>query len=149
MVQASTEFKKSGYSDEDSAELAQIAMLYSNIADAELSAGDSASYIISQMKAFGYTTAQEAQSIIDKTNEVSNNFAVSSSDISGALTKTSSAMSAYGNDINETIALVTAGTEILSGNAGKVSRGLIFTYFSTAYYKKNKSELRGNLVKFC
>ena len=70
MIQASTEFKKSGYSDEDSAELAQIAMLYSNIADAELSAGDSASYIISQMKAFGYTTAQEAQSIIDKTNEV-------------------------------------------------------------------------------
>lgn len=40
---------------------------------------------------------------------MSNNFAVSSTDISLALTKTSTAMSALGNDIDETIGLVTAG----------------------------------------
>jgi hypothetical protein len=69
MVEASTEFSKSGFSAEDSAKLAQVANLYRNIADAELSAGESASYVISQMKAFGYT-ADEAMQIIDKTNEV-------------------------------------------------------------------------------
>lgn len=69
MLQASTEFSKSGYSPEDSAQLAQVAMLYSNIADAELSAGESASFIISQMKAFDIE-AENATSIIDKVNEV-------------------------------------------------------------------------------
>ena len=46
------EFKKSGYSEEDSAELARIASLYQNIADEQITAGDSANFIISQMKAF-------------------------------------------------------------------------------------------------
>ena len=124
MVEAATEFKKSGYSNEQSAELAQIASLFQNVADSELSAGDAADYVISQMKAFGMKTTEEAQGIIDKTNEVSNNFAVSSTDISQALTKTSSAMAAYGNSIDETISLTTAGAEILNGNVGKVAKGL-------------------------
>jgi hypothetical protein len=69
MIQASTEFKKGGFSDQDSAKLARVASLYQNIADSELSAGESASYIISQMKAFNLT-ADQAIEIIDKTNEV-------------------------------------------------------------------------------
>lgn len=69
MLQASTEFSKSGFSPEDSAKLAQVATLYQNIADSELSAGESASFIISQMKAFGIE-ANNAISIIDKVNEV-------------------------------------------------------------------------------
>ena len=44
-----------------------------------------------------------------------------------ALTKTSSALAVYGNDINETIGLVTAGTEIMTNQASKVSKGLKFT----------------------
>ena len=69
MIQTSTEFKKGGFSDQDSAKLARVASLYQNIADSELSAGESASYIISQMKAFNMT-ADQAIEIIDKTNEV-------------------------------------------------------------------------------
>lgn len=64
MVQASTEFVKSGYSEEDSATLAQIASMYQNIADEEISAGDSASFIIAQMKAFGIE-AEDSMHIID------------------------------------------------------------------------------------
>lgn len=64
MVEASTAFKKSGYSDEDSAELAQIAEMYRNIADESISAGDSATFIIAQMKAFG-DTAEDARHYID------------------------------------------------------------------------------------
>jgi hypothetical protein len=69
MINASTEFEKSGYSDSDSAQLASIAEMYRNIADEEISAGDSATFIISQMKSFG-DTAEEAQHIIDGVNEV-------------------------------------------------------------------------------
>ena len=69
MVDAASEFKKSGYSEEDSAELARIASLYQNIADEQITAGDSADFIISQMKAFNIE-ADDAESIINKVNEV-------------------------------------------------------------------------------
>lgn len=64
MVEASTEFRKSGFSDEDSAKLASIAEKYRNIADEEISAGESASFIIAQMKAFNIE-ADQAEHIID------------------------------------------------------------------------------------
>ena len=69
MVSAATEFKKSGYSDEDAATLASVAEMYRNIADEEISAGESASFIIAQAKAFNFT-ADESMHIIDAVNEV-------------------------------------------------------------------------------
>lgn len=122
MIEAATEFRKNSFNDQDSATLAKVASVYQNVADEAISAGDSASFIISQMKAFNIAS-QDAQHIIDAVNEVSNNFAVSSADVATALTKTSSAMGVLGNDFNQTIGLVTAGAEILTGQASKVARG--------------------------
>ena len=124
MVSSSTEFVKSGYSEEEAAQLAKISELFRNIADDEISTGDSAGFIISQLKAFGNETETFALHVTDAINNVSNNMAVSSSDISTALSKTSSAMGALGNNFEETIALVTAGTEVMHGQASKVARGL-------------------------
>lgn len=123
MLEAATKFVQSGYTEAESAQLAEIASLYQNVADAQVSAADAASFVISQMKAFGIE-ASDAISIIDKLNEVSNNFAVSSSDIASALTTTAAAMATYGNTIDETIALNVAGSEILVNQASKVARGL-------------------------
>ena len=69
MVAAATEFKKSGYSDEDAATLASVAEKYRNISDEQLSAGESANFIIAQLKAFNMT-ANESEHIIDAVNEV-------------------------------------------------------------------------------
>lgn len=124
MVSSATEFVKSGYSEEDAAQLAKISELYRNIADEAISSGDSANFIISQMKAFSNNTEEFALHTINAINNVSNNMAVSSSDISTALSKTSSAMGALGNTYEQTVALVTSGTEIMQGQASKVSRGL-------------------------
>ena len=123
MTEAAVLFKQTGASDEDAAKLAQLANLYMNVADNEMTAADASSYITSQMKAFKIT-ANDAITILDKTNEVSNKFAVSSSDISRALTTSSSSLAVYGNDINETMALVTAGAEIMTGKSRQVGRGL-------------------------
>ena len=123
MTEAAVLFKQTGASDEDAAKLAQLANLYMNVADNEMTAADASAYITSQMKAFKIT-ANDAITILDKTNEVSNKFAVSSSDISRALTTSSSSLAVYGNDINETIALVTAGAEIMTGKSRQVGRGL-------------------------
>lgn len=69
MVASATEFRKNSFNDEDSAMLAQVANMYINVADEAISASDSASLIISQMKAFGIE-ANNAMRIIDAINEV-------------------------------------------------------------------------------
>lgn len=102
MLNSATEFVKTGASEEDAAQLAKISEMYRNIADTQVSSADSAALLTSQMKAFNFT-AQESEHVIDAINEVSNNYAVSSSDVSSALTKTSSAMSVLGNSFEETI----------------------------------------------
>ena len=121
MVEGATNFKKSGYNESDSAELARIAALYQNIADSEMTAGESADFIISQMKAFNID-ASDAESIINKVNEVSNNYAVSSTDLAQGLQLVSSALSVDGNNLDEVLGLMTGGVEI-TRNASKMARG--------------------------
>ena len=108
MLASSTEFVKAGYDEKQSAELAKVANLYMNIADGQVSSAEASALLVSQMKAFNMT-ADEATIVIDQINEVSNLFAVSSTDISTALTKSSSALATYGNTMSESISLVTAG----------------------------------------
>jgi hypothetical protein len=55
---------------------------------------------------------------------LSNNFAVSSTDIASALTKQSASLASYGNDLNKSISMVTAGAEIMTQQSGKIARGL-------------------------
>ena len=123
MVEAATEFRKSGFSDEDSANLALVATMYQNVADESISAADSAGFIIAQMKAFNIE-AEDATHIIDAVNEVSNNYAVSSSDLANNLGKVSSALSVGGNSFEETLGMMTAITEI-TRNSSTAARGLV------------------------
>ena len=122
MVSMSTEFRKSGFSDAESAELANVASLYQNIADEEVEAGDAANYIIAQMKAFN-VTAEDSMHIIDATNEVANNYAVSSADLANNVGKISSALSVQGNSFEQLLGMTTAITEI-TRSASTAVRGL-------------------------
>ena len=104
MVDAATTFRKSGYSDEESATLARVATMYQNVADEAISAGESADFIISQMKAFNIE-AEDAEHIIDAINEVSNNFAVSSTDLATNIGKASAALAVGDNTYEEVLGL--------------------------------------------
>lgn len=114
------EFRKNGFNDQDAATLARTAAMFQNVSDEAISAGDSASFIISQMIAFGIE-AENAQSIIDKVNEVANRFSVSSGDLSKALGIVASTSAAMGNSIDQTLGVVTAITE-QTRNASKSAR---------------------------
>lgn len=116
VLSAAGEFAKSGYSEQDALTLSRVALLYTNIADTEVDAAESASMIISQLKAFNIE-AENSEHVIDAINQVANSFAVGTNDLSTALSKTSSAMSVLGNSFEETIGLITAGTEIMQGQA--------------------------------
>ena len=105
------------------------AAMYTNIADEEISTAKAADFIIAQLKAFNLEadtatkTLENAYHVIDAVNEVSNNFAVSSSDIASNLGKASAVMANAGNSLEQMIGLMTAGTEI-TRNASKVANGL-------------------------
>lgn len=120
MVEAATEFRKNGFNDSDAATLAKTATVFQNVSDEAISAGESASFIISQMIAFGIE-AKDAQSIIDKVNQTSNEFSVSSGALAKALGIVASTSSAMGNSIDQTLGVVTAITE-QTRNASKSAR---------------------------
>ena len=118
-----------GYSDQQSMQLATTATMFQNIADAEISAGDAALFINSQLKGFNSefskfsSTGEASMHVIDSVNKVANNFAVGTNDLQLALSKTSSAMGGFGNSFEQTIGIITAGTEIMVGQPSKVARG--------------------------
>lgn len=122
MVQAATEFAKAGYDENQILKLGELALMYTNIADEEVSAAESAEFMVAQMKAFNIE-AEDAIHIIDAVNEVANKYAVSSADIANNLGKSSAVMANAGNSYEQMIGLLTAGTEI-TRNASKVANGL-------------------------
>ena len=126
MVEGATEFRKNGFNDEDSAQLAQVSAMFQNVADEEMSAGESASFLISQLIAFNQNTgdvAGNAKHIADAINEVANNFSVGTGDLATGLKIVASTSSAMGNSLEETIGMLTAITE-QTKNSSKASRGL-------------------------
>ena len=123
MISGATEWKKSGFSEEESAQLAKLTAQFQNIADEELEASEAANILISVMKGFKLST-QDVEHIEDSINSVSNAFAVSSSDISQGLGNVAAVSQTAGNSLEETIGMLTAMVEI-SRNASKSSRGLI------------------------
>lgn len=123
IVQAATEFRKSGFNDSDSLKLAKVASMYQNVADAEITAGEAANFIVSQMKAYNMT-ANDAEHIIDAVNEVSNKFAVSSADIATNIGKASAAMATGNVTYEQSIGLMTGMVEITRSGT-KAARGLV------------------------
>ena len=111
MVEAATSFAKAGYNKDQILQLGEVAAMYTNIADEAISSADAADFIIAQLKAFNLEsddlnkTLENSYHIIDAVNEVSNNFAVSSSDIATNLGKASSVMANAGNSMEQMIGL--------------------------------------------
>ena len=78
MINSATQFKKSGFTDEQSKSLARVSELYRNIADDAITSEESAGFLVSQMKAYGNETEQFAMHTVDAINKISNEMATSS-----------------------------------------------------------------------
>ena len=105
MLEAATLFRKSGFSDEESKNLASMAAMYQNISDVQVSASEAASAIVSQLQAYGRETL-DVMHILDAYNKVAADFAVGTNDISKAMEIAAAPMATYGNSFEETIGLV-------------------------------------------
>jgi len=123
VVTASADFARLGYGIEDASMLADAAIMYKNVGDGIENISVASESIISTMKAFGIE-ASDAMLIVDKFNETGNNFAISSKGVGDALVRSAAALSAAGNGLDESIALITAANNVVQdpdkvGNALK------------------------------
>lgn len=119
LVSSTADFARLGYSFTDSQDLAKVANIYSVVGDEIDSIDTATKSIISTMTAFSsemdssMSQGDFALSIIDKFNEVGNNYAISSGGISEALERSASSMAAANNTLDETIALITAANTVV------------------------------------
>lgn len=111
-VTASADFARLGYTIDEAAQLADAAIIYKNVGDGIEDISEASESIISTMKAFG-VEAENAMTIVDKFNEVGNNFAISSEGVGEALRRSASALAAGNNTLDESIALITAANSVV------------------------------------
>lgn len=109
---ATADFARLGYNIEQASDLAKAASVYYHVGDDLSDIGEASDSIISTMHGFGIE-AENAMNIVDKFNEVGNNFAISSSGIGQALLRSASAMAEAGNTIDESIGLITAANSVV------------------------------------
>lgn len=111
-TQATAEFARLGYNIDLASEMAEAAIVYTNVGDGIESVSAASESIISTMKGFGLETS-ESMAIVDRFNEVGNRFAITSKGIGDALQRSASALAAAGNTIDESIGLVTAANTVV------------------------------------
>lgn len=109
---ATADFARLGYDLIEASNLAEAASIYKNVGDGITDISQASESIISTMKAFDIE-ANDAMSIVDRFNEVGNNFAISSTGIGEAMQRSASALYEAGNTIDESIALITAANSVI------------------------------------
>lgn len=129
LIASTSDFARLGYGFKDSQELAKVANIYAVVGDEIEGVEDATQSLVSTLAAFksemnGMSNSDFAMSIVDKMNEVSNNFAISSGGIGQALQRSASSMAAANNSLDETIAMITAANTVAQnpekvGNAFK------------------------------
>lgn len=128
LVSSTADFARLGYGFKDSQQLAEVANIYAVVGDEIDGVEDATQSLVSTMAAFksemnGMNDGDFAMGIVDKMNEVSNNFAISSGGIGEALQRSASSMAAANNTLDETIAMITAANEVAQ-NPEKVGNAM-------------------------
>ena len=121
-IQSTANWARMGYDIDEARELGELSTIYYNVGDEVESVDDATSSLISTMKAFRIET-DDVSTILDRLNYVGNNFGITSGGLGEVLQRSAASMNAANTSLNETIALGTAGNEILN-NPEKVGNGL-------------------------
>jgi TP901 family phage tail tape measure protein len=121
VIQAVTTFKQLGYSWEQAKDyMAKESIILSNVGD--MSAKDSADSIVATLKGFKLE-AQDTTRVVDSLNEAGNKFAIRTGELAEGLRVSSAALAIANNDLYQSEALITAGTEVLR-DSNEVGTGL-------------------------
>ena len=123
VIDAVTEFKRAGYEMQDSLNMAEAALVMTNVAEGINDTADAAGTLISVLKGYNMSES-DAMSIVDMMNSTSNQSPIGFDELAEGLERTAGTMAQSGTTIQETIGLITAGYAQLR-NVEKVSTSLI------------------------
>ena len=117
LIESTADFARLGYEFNDAIGLAEVANIYAVVGDEIEGVEGATQSLVSTMAAFkdemnGLDDGDFAMGIVDKMNEVANNYAISSGGIGEALQRSASSMAAANNSLDETIAMITAANEV-------------------------------------
>lgn len=138
-INATADFTRLGYSINEATALADSAIIYQQVGDEVEDIGDATSSIVSTMKAFGIQ-AEDSISIVDRFNEVANNFSITAGGIGQALQNSASSLSAANNTLDESLGLIIAGNNVVQ-NPNEVGTALKTLTMRLRNAKADLSEL--------
>lgn len=111
VIGATSEFSRLGFNLEDASNLGDWATKYMNVSE-YTNIEDAAQSLVSTLQGF-HLAADDVGSVVDRFNEVGNNYAVSSQGLGEALQRSAAALYAGGNSLDESLGLVTAANEVV------------------------------------
>lgn len=109
IVSATADFAKLGYNIKDASQLAEIAKMYSNVADMDIS--DATNNLVSVMKAYNIG-ADDAIQIVDKFDILNNTMSVTASELGEGSKRAAAVLASAGNSLDQTLAMISGASEI-------------------------------------
>lgn len=122
VVDATVEFRRAGYEMEQAFLLGQKALLLTNVGSGIKDVTEASSSLIAILKGFKLE-AQDTAHVIDALNEVSNNYALDTVNLTEIMKRTAGTLSQTGTSFEELLGLSVGGFESLR-NAEQVASGI-------------------------
>lgn len=116
IIQSAADWSRLGYNIDESKLMSQYSSMFKSISPG-MTINSSTSGLVSIMKAFGIEASDVLDEIMSKINIVGNSFATSNADIVEGLQRSSAAMAAGNNTLEDTVALFTSAEEIINDPA--------------------------------
>lgn len=112
IIASTSDWARLGYSVDDAETLARNTALYQSVGD-NMTQESASEYLTSIMKGY-QLDADQSESIIDKVNEVANNYSIDTQGLGEALQRSASAFNTAHTDLDKSIAIITASNEVLN-----------------------------------
>ena len=108
IISQAAAWSRLGYSSKEAAtEMAQISSQFASISPG-MTTDKATDYLVSTMQAYGIAVDDVERKVLDNVNKIGNTFATTNAEIGEMLTRSSAAMKAANNSLEETIALESA-----------------------------------------
>ncbi|MDC4245500.1 phage tail tape measure protein [Clostridium perfringens] len=142
VIKATTAWSEAGESFKNAELLAQNSTIFENVGD--LNSDEANRGLISTMKAFN-VNAQNSIGIIDKLNATSNSYAVTTRSLNNSLMRGGSALAVNNNSLSESIAIITAGDEVLQSGGEKMGNAAKSIAMNLAKMKNSATGIKPKL----
>ena len=112
IISQAAAWSRLGYSSQEAAtKMAELSSKFTSISPG-MTTDNATDYLVSTMQAYGIAVDEVERKVMDNVNKIGNTFATTNAEIGEMLTRSSAAMKAANNTLEETIALESAAVQI-------------------------------------